>query len=110
MVLTPGCRTASDVQSRPFRGNSRTVSDSTWPESAEEVRSICGAASVTCTVVVVSPTLRERFNCCCCPTESATPDCTAVANPAAETLTSYTPGVRFGALNKPAESVLTERA
>ena len=49
MALTPGERVASDAQSRPFKGNSRMVVDSTSPLMTDEVSCTNGAASVTST-------------------------------------------------------------
>ncbi len=89
---------ASEVQSRPFKGKSRTVLDSTCPVKVDEVSSICGAAAVTCTVSVVVPIFSGKLSSYCAPTASVRFDCKAVENPAAVTLTSYTPAGKLGAV------------
>ena len=45
--LYAGLNLGQRSPSRPFKGNSRTVSDSTCPVTADDVSSICGAAPVT---------------------------------------------------------------
>jgi len=59
----------------------------TRPVKVDEVRSICGAASVTCTVCDVSPTFIGMLRDCWAPTARVTVE-TAVLKPVAVTLTS----------------------
>ena len=83
---TPGCSVASDAQSRPFNGNSRSVVALTFPEMVELASSTSGAAEVTSTASDSVPTISARFNSCFCPTVSVS-FATAVLKPGAEALT-----------------------
>ncbi len=57
MLTTPGSRVASEVQSRPFNGNSRMVVESTVPPIVDDDSCTVGAVLVTSTV---SDTLPRR--------------------------------------------------
>ena len=86
------------VQSRPFRGNSRTVVESIFPLMVDEANSTFGGAVLTSTRSLICPTRMERFSTGVAPTVSVIPFCTIVANPFAVTVISYPPGKRFGAV------------
>ena len=86
---TPGSKVASEAQSRPFSGNSRTVLASTVELTVDEV-AVCtsGGAAVTSTVWLTCPTFRLRFSACCSPTVRVIPFCTSLLKPAAVIVTS----------------------
>src|SRR5258708_30852712 len=84
---TPGSRVAREVQSRPFRGSSRTVVPSTVALSVEEEDWTEGGATETTTVWSILPTVRTGLKVCWALTVSTMPFCKVVENPLAEILT-----------------------
>ena len=88
MVLTPGSRVASWVQSRPFSGNSRMVPPLTSAPRLEVANSMPAAAPTTCTCSLVVPRARATFTGSWAPTVRAMPVTTARENPGAVTVTS----------------------
>src|SRR6202163_3911152 len=107
--MTPGCRVANWVQSRPFRGSSTTVFSSTVALTAEVEVSTSANEALTCTSCASCPTFILKSRACSPPTFSTNPFCVTGPNPVAETVTSYVPGARFGAKNSPSVFVSTSR-
>ena len=54
---TPGCSVASDAQSRPFNGNSRSVVALTMPDIVELASAVFGRASDELATVISVPVL-----------------------------------------------------
>src|SRR5262245_55618820 len=98
---TPGVSRASSANPRPFNGRSTIwLLVITWPTLPDSELSR-GAAAVTSTTDVVSPSRRSTSSSRSLPTSISIPDCTEVRNPAAVTLTSYTPGLSAGTTYRP---------
>src|SRR5260370_40219462 len=64
MLTTPGSRVARGGQSRPFRGNCRTVLESTVSLMVEELGCTSGSAALTSMVWVSWPTFKLRLRDC----------------------------------------------
>ena len=78
---TPACNVASCIQSRPFRGSSRTaVSPTSPPMLASVVFNSCGFA-VTTTFSCTSPTASVKFAVAGAATVTTTPFLTSVLKP-----------------------------
>ena len=87
-LSTPGSSVARVVQSRPFKGSSRTVLESTVELTAEVAVCTSGGVLITSTTSETFPGLREMLRACCAPTVSTIPFCRVVVNCLAATLTS----------------------
>jgi len=76
------------VQSRPFRGSSRTTSPFTTVLSVEDERAMSAVAATTSTFSSTEEICMRMFATTVLPTSTDTPSCTAVANPVAATVRS----------------------
>ena len=95
---TPGCSSASCVQSRPFSGSSRMVVPLTLCRSVADTVSTEAAATDTWTFSLTLPTDIAKSIGSSAPTVSVMPLFVWVLNPSKVAVTSYGPGSRLGAL------------
>src|ERR1700687_5868895 len=98
MLKMPGSRVARDVQSRPLSGSSRMVLESTVALIIDVVVWIVGGASLTTTVSETLPTRSVTFTGCSAQTVRVIFFSTTLPNPGTETVISYSPGSRLGAV------------
>ena len=107
----PGVSSASSRKLRPLSGRFSISLWSMMRSTLEDSTSMSGRAPSRMTVSETLPTLRLTSSGALWPTRSGTGDSgVQAANPCASTLTSYSPGGRFGNVYAPSSFVFVSRA